>query len=185
MGWYIILATLPAVLIGLFIKDQVEAAFASPVAVAGFLLVTAFILYIAERFGKRTVKLGGMNWRDSLVIGCFQVLSLFPGVSRSGSTITGGMLRGLDRPDAARFSFLMSIPAMLGAGLIATLDLLEMPNFAEQVPGLVAGFLAAAVVGYLSIRWLLSYLTHRSLNVFAVYCVIVAAVVLLVALLRG
>ena len=185
LGWYIILATLPAVLIGLFIKDQVEAAFASPVAVAGFLLVTAFILYIAERFGKRTVKLAGMNWRDSLVIGCFQVLSLFPGVSRSGSTITGGMLRGLDRPDAARFSFLMSIPAMLGAGLIATLDLLEMPNFADQVPGLVAGFLAAAVVGYLSIRWLLGYLTRRSLNVFAVYCVIAAAVVLLVALLRG
>lgn len=185
LGWYIILATLPAVLLGLLVKDKVEQAFDSPNAVALFLLLTALLLYLAEKLGKRTVKLKGMNWLDSLVIGCFQALSLFPGISRSGSTITGGMLRDLDRPSAARFSFLISIPAMLGAGLIATLDLLQMPSFADQLPSLLIGFLAAAIVGYLSIRWLLGYLTHRSLYVFAVYCVVIAAVVLLVGFIRG
>lgn len=185
LGWYILLATLPAVLFGLLFKDMVEAAFNRPIAVAIFLLVTAFLLYLAERLGQRNVKLSGIRWLDSLVVGLFQALALFPGVSRSGATITAGMLRGLDRPSAARFSFLISIPAMLGAGLIATLDLFDMPGFIDQVPGLLAGFLAAALVGYLSIRWLLGYLSHRSLNLFAVYCVIASAVVLVVSAIRG
>jgi len=185
LGWYLIIATLPAVVAGLLVKDQVEQAFDSPTATAIFLLVTAFFLFIAERYGKRTKPLKTIVWLDSLVIGLFQVVSLFPGVSRSGSTITGGMLRSLDRPSAARFSFLMSVPAMLGAGVIAVIDLFDIPNFSTQVPSLVIGFLAAAVVGYLSIRWLLAYLAKRSLIVFAVYCVILSAVVLLMALIRG
>lgn len=185
LGWYIIIATLPAVLIGLFLKDLVEQAFDSPIATAFFLLITALILFIAERYGKRSKSLIGMGWLDGLVIGCFQVLSLFPGISRSGSTITGGMLRDLDRSSAARFSFLMSVPAMFGAGVLAVRDLLENPYFSSQVPGLVVGFLTAAIVGYLSIHWLLGFLTKRSLLVFAVYCVIISILVLFVALMRG
>jgi undecaprenyl-diphosphatase len=185
LGWYIILATLPAVVIGMLLKDLVEQAFDSPVAVAFFLLLTALLLFIAEKLGKRNVKMSGMGWVDSLVVGFFQALALFPGISRSGATITGGMLRGLDRPSAARFSFLISIPALLGAGLIATLDLFDIPDFTAQLPTLIVGFVSAAIVGYLAIRWLLGYLTHRSLYVFAVYCVALAAVVLLVTLLRA
>jgi undecaprenyl-diphosphatase len=185
LGWYLIVATIPAVIAGLLIKEQVEQAFDSPTATAMFLLVTALFLFVAERYGRQTKPLKTISWMDSLVIGIFQAVSLFPGVSRSGATISGGMLRNLDRPSAARFSFLMSVPAMLGAGLLATLDLFDMPNFAAQVPSLLAGFLAALVIGYLSIRWLLGYLTRHSLNVFAVYCVVLSAVVLLVALLRG
>lgn len=185
LGWYLILATLPAVIAGLLIKDLVEQAFDSPTVTALFLLVTALLLFVAERFGRRSKPLEAISWLDSLVIGCFQVLSLFPGISRSGSTITGGMLRNIDRPSAARFSFLISVPAMLGAGLLATLDLFQIPNFASHVPPLLAGFLAAAVVGYLSIRWLLGYLARRSLIVFAIYCIIASAVVLLVAVIRG
>lgn len=185
MGWYLILASIPAVLAGVLIKEQVEQAFDSPTATAGFLLVTALFLFLAERYGRQTKPLKTLSWLDSLVIGLFQAVSLFPGVSRSGSTITGGMLRSLDRPSAARFSFLMSVPVMIGAGTLAVKDLFDIPNFTSYVPTLLVGFIAAAVVGYLSIRWLLAFLVKRSLVVFAVYCVLLSAVVLLVALLRG
>jgi undecaprenyl-diphosphatase len=185
MGWYLIIATIPAVLAGVLIKEQVEQAFDSPTATAGFLLVTALFLFLAERYGRRTKPLKTLSWLDSLVIGLFQAFSLFPGISRSGSTITGGMLRSLDRPSAARFSFLMSVPVMIGAGVLAVKDLFDIPNFMAQVPTLFVGLIAAAVVGYLSIRWLLAFLLKRSLVVFAVYCVLLSAVVLLVALLRG
>ena len=185
LGWYIIIATLPAVVFALTVKDLVEEAFNSPIATALFLLLTALLLVIAEKLGKRTKSLEAMRWLDSLVIGLFQALSLFPGVSRSGSTITGGMVQGLDRPSAARFSFLISIPAMAGAGAVVIKDLLEKPNFSTQIPALAAGFITAAIVGYLSIRWLLGYLTRRSLLIFAIYCVAACAVVLFIALLRG
>ena len=185
LGWYIILATLPAVLGGFLIKDMVEAAFDSPIATALFLLVTAALLVAAERVGRRTSQMQAMNWIDAVIIGVFQLLAVFPGVSRSGSTIAGGMFRNLDRTSAARFSFLMSIPAMLGAGVLASIDLARMPNFASQLPTLAAGFVAAAVVGYLSIRWLLGYLTRRPLYIFAIYCVGLCLVILIFAVVRG
>jgi undecaprenyl-diphosphatase len=109
----------------------------------------------------------------------FQVISLLPGVSRSGSTISGGMIRNLDRPTAARFSFLMSVPIMIGAGTIALVDLIKLPNFTGQIPTLIAGFVTAAVVGYFAIHWLLSYLSKRSLYVFAVYSLAVSATVVI------
>lgn len=185
LGWYLIIATLPAVVFGFLIKKDVEAAFASPAVTAGFLLVTAAMLTLVERLGRRarTYDLTGMNWQDAFWIGVFQALSVFPGISRSGSTITGGMLRRLDRPAAARFSFLMSIPVMLGAGLLAGLDLFRMPNFASLLPAFLPGFLVAGVVGYLSIRWLIDYLTRRPLYGFAAYCAAIGLVTLLFALL--
>jgi undecaprenyl-diphosphatase len=170
MGWYIILATIPATLVGLILKDTVEAAFDSPRASAGFLLLTAALLLVAELAGQRQNKMVDLNWKDALIIGCFQILALFPGVSRSGATITGGMLRSLDRPAAARFSFLMSIPVMLGAGLLATIDLFQIPDLQALLPALSAGFLSSVVVGYLSIHWLLRFLTRRPLYIFSAYC---------------
>ena len=177
LGWYLILATIPAGLFGLTIKDLVEKAFASPLAAAGFLLVTAVLLLGAERFGKRQRSMEEMTWLDALWMGIAQALAIFPGVSRSGATITGGMLRDLKRPDAARFSFLMSIPIMLAAGLLAVKDLLEIPDFASLLPVYIPGFIAAAVTGYLAIRWLLGFLTHRPLYVFSIYCTLLALVV--------
>lgn len=170
LGWYLILATLPAVIVGLLLKDVVETAFDSPRATAYFLLLTAVLLVIAEISGRRQNTMVDLTWKDALVIGLFQVLSLFPGVSRSGSTITGGMLRSLDRPAAARFSFLMSVPVMVGAGMIATLDLFQIPNLNELLPTLSAGFLTSVVVGYLAIHWLLRFLTRRPLYIFSAYC---------------
>jgi len=111
-------------------------------------------------------------------VGLFQVLALFPGVSRSGSTITGGMLRHLDRPTAARFSFLMSVPIMAGAGVVALKDMLSMPAVGEVALPVAVGFLAALVSGYAAIRWLLRYLGSHSLYGFALYCVVVGGLIL-------
>lgn len=179
LGWLLVLATIPAVIAGFFFKNLIEQAFGSPLAAALFLLGTAFLLVLAERVGKRTRQLDTITWVDALVIGCFQVVSLLPGISRSGSTISGGMIRNLDRPTAARFSFLMSVPVMIGAGVLAMVDLIKTPNFSMQIPTLIAGFVVAAIVGYLSIRWLLSYLAKRPLYLFAIYCVVISVVVLI------
>jgi undecaprenyl-diphosphatase len=184
MGWYLILATIPAGLFGVLVKDQVEAAFSSPPLTAVFLFVTASLLIFSERMGKRTRGLDQINWKDALWIGTAQALSVFPGISRSGSTIAGGISRDLERPAAARFAFLMSIPIMLAAGLLAALDLAEVPNLGNFLPLIAAGFITSSVVGYLAIRWLLSYLMRHSLNAFAYYCIAIATLTLIVYALR-
>lgn len=181
LGWLLVLATIPAGLLGLLIKDAVEAAFGSPQMTAVFLLVTAALLLIAEKVGRKNRSLDSLTWKDALWIGVAQAISLFPGISRSGATITGGMTRHLDRPSAARFSFLMMIPVMLAAGLLSILDLFDIPNFSSYLPAIAAGFIAAAVVGYLAIRWLLGFLIRRPLFVFSIYCAVLAGIVLLVS----
>jgi len=170
LGWLLILATLPAVLIGLLIKNLVEAAFQSPLWVSGFLLVTAVFLVIAETVGKRKRSLKKVNWKDALWVGSWQVVSLFPGVSRSGATITGSMTRNLDRPSAARFSFLMSVPVMIGASLVSVLDLVKVQHLSQFLLPLGIGFGLAAVVGFFSIDWLMRLISKHSFMPFAVYC---------------
>ena len=184
LGWYLILATIPAGIFGLLVKSTVEAAFNSVVATALFLFVTAAFLVVAELLGKRVRKIEDMNWLDALIMGLFQAIAIFPGVSRSGSTITGGMLRQLDRRSAARFSFLMSVPVMLAAGGLETIDALKTPELSAALHLVGVGFIAAAIVGFFSIRWLLGYLQKRSFYVFAIYCVVLAAVTLAVTALR-
>jgi undecaprenyl-diphosphatase len=185
LGWILILATIPAVIAGVLFKDHVEQAFASPLATGLFLLGTAILLTLAEWIGKRNRQLESITWIDALIIGLFQAISLLPGISRSGSTIAGGMVRNLDRPAAARFSFLMSVPVMIGAGVLTAVDLVKLPNFSNQIPTLLVGFTTSAIVGYLSIRWLLAYLVKRRLYLFAVYCLAVAIIVLVVWSIRS
>ena len=176
MGWFILLATLPAGVLGLALKDIVERAFASLTATAVALLLTAALLVIAEKIGRRDRSLENVTWKDAIWIGFFQVFAIFPGVSRSGATISGGMTRDLKRPAAARFSFLMSIPIMLAAGLVASIDLINIPNLATLLPIYIPGFISAAVVGYLAIRWLIGYLSKHSLYIFAIYCAFVGLI---------
>lgn len=180
LGWYLILATIPASLAGIFIKDQVEAAFQSPLATSIFLLLTALVLILAERLSRRNRNLDSMNWLDSLIIGLFQVVSLFPGISRSGSTISGGLIRNFDRPAAARFSFLMSVPIMIGATVFSINDLLSTPGLSGLVPVILAGLITAAIVGFLAIRWLLAFLAKHSLGWFAFYCGLLGLIGILV-----
>jgi len=184
MGWYILLGTVPAVIFGFLLKDIFEAAFAAPVAVAATLFGTAAILLIAEHFGRRRRTVEDWGWLDALIVGFWQVLALFPGISRSGATIGGAMLRDFDRPAAARFSFLLSVPALLGAGILAIADLLGTGALRAELPALAVGFTAAAISGYLCIRWLLGYLQGHSLRVFAIYCAVFGLSCLIVALIR-
>jgi undecaprenyl-diphosphatase len=180
MGWYILIATVPALLAGYFLKDAVEALFRLPLLQAAIrLFAAAVLLFLAESLTKKDRRLDSMNWLDALVVGLFQIVSVFPGASRSGSTISGGMFRNFDRPSAARFAFLMSVPVMLAAGAYEMLDVVRMPGLAEFLPALAVGFLAAAVVGWLSVRWLLRYLAGHSLYVFSAYCAVIGVIVLI------
>lgn len=185
MGWYLILASLPAGLVGFLFKGFFEKTFSNPLAGGVFLIGTAGLLLIGEKVGKRNRILEELDGRDALLIGCFQILALFPGISRSGSTITGGMLRNLDRSTAARFSFLMAVPIMLAAGVVAILDLFTLPNLLDILPSFILGFIASAVVGYLSIRWLIGYLTRRSLYLFSIYCTTLACITMIVYLFNN
>lgn len=179
LGWLLILSTFPAGITALLFKDVFERAFNSPTAAAIFLFVTAIFLFSAERSKKGTKPVKSVTWLDSLFIGIFQIFALFPGVSRSGSTISGGMIRGLNRESAARFSFLMSVPILSASGALAVYDLFKLPNLPARLPIFLAGFVTAAIVGYLVIRWLLSYLSKGSLYPFAMYCALFGTFVLI------
>jgi undecaprenyl-diphosphatase len=183
LGWLLILATIPAGLIGLLLEDAVEAAFNNPAQTGYELWITAGLLVIAERVGKRNRKVEQLGWLDSIFIGLAQAISIFPGVSRSGSTITGGMVRNLERPAATRFAFLMSIPIMLAAGLLASLDLAGRSDVASLLPIFLPGFIASGVVSYVSIRWLLRFVAKHSMMVFAIYCFILGSLVILLNLI--
>lgn len=182
---WIVLGTIPAVLAGVALRDAVEAAFGNAVATSAFLLLTAALLLAAERIGKRLHALESLSWKDALWVGLAQALSIFPGISRSGATISAGMLRDLDRPAAARFSFLLSIPVMIGAGSLALTDLAALPSAAAYRPALIVGFLSAAIVGYASIRWMLGFVTRHSLSIFSAYCAFIGLLGLALGLLRG
>ena len=184
LGWFIVLATIPAGLGGLLLKSRVEEAFSNPVMTAILLFVTAVILTLAEVFSRKERNLESVTVLDAVVIGFFQLLAIFPGISRSGATISGGLSCGLKREAAAKFAFLMSIPVMLAAGLLSLLDLVKVPDLGSFLPVLSIGFIAALVVGYLSIRWLLNFVKSRSLIPFAVYCAVVSVLTIFIAYFR-
>lgn len=180
IGLYIILATIPALLVGYFLKDAVETLFRQPMLQASIRLFTAAVLLtLAEWLTKKNRTLESMTWLDALFIGVMQIIAVFPGASRSGTTISGGMFRGFDRPSAARFAFLMSVPVMLAAGGYEMLDVIRMPNLGEFLALLVVGFVTAAIVGWFAIKWLIDYLSKRSLYVFAIYCAIAGSACIL------
>ncbi len=179
LGWLLLLATVPAGAAGLLVKPQVEAAFSSSRATSLLLLVTALLLVFAERASGNGRRAESLGWKDALIIGGFQIMAIFPGVSRSGSTIAGGMAQGLSRAESARFSFLMAIPVMLAAGLLSLLDLKDVAGLDAFLPSLATGFAAAAVSGYLAIRWLVGYLKSHRLYGFAVYVAALSVVSLL------
>jgi undecaprenyl-diphosphatase len=180
LGWLVIVATIPALIAGFLLKDIIESRFSDPFTQGGIrLLVTAGLLTGIEYFDKRSRTLESATWLDALTVGLFQVLALFPGASRSGSTIAGGMARGFDRPSAARFAFLMSAPILLAAGGYESLKVIAMPDMSSLLPFLAVGFVTAGIVGWLSIKWLMAYLGKHSLYIFAAYCAIVGVIVLL------
>ena len=185
LGAWILIGTVPAAVAALALQHRIEALHGRPVLVAAVLLLATPILLLGERFGRKDRTTGALTARDALGVGCAQALALLPGVSRSAATISGGMLAGLDRAAAARFSFLLSIPILAAAGAKKSLDLLHGPDPARHLPVLAAGFLAAAVVGYATIHWLMGFLARRPVTVFAWYRIAAGLLLLGLALYRG
>jgi undecaprenyl-diphosphatase len=185
LAWLIIVGTLPAALMGFFLEDFFESLFSSPGRVATLLLVTGAILALSEWLGKRQRSLGDLGWLDSVLIGLAQGLAIAPGISRSGATIAMGLVRGVKREAAARFSFLLATPIIFGAGLLQLTELFRAGAVGSQMLPLIVGFLAAAISGYVCIRFLLAYLQRGKLYVFAAYCWLAGSMSLIIFLMRG
>jgi undecaprenyl-diphosphatase len=179
--WYIVLATIPAGVLGLKYEHVVEESFRNPLLIALTLLVVSVIMWAADRYSRKAAGIERMTLGHALVIGCAQATALVPGVSRSGSTIIGGLLTGYTREGAARFSFLLSTPVIAGAAVLKLHKLHLAPG--ELAP-FAAGVACSAAVGYVSIKFLLTYLNRHSLNLFVGYRLALAAVVLAIWLAR-
>ncbi|MGF7117380.1 undecaprenyl-diphosphate phosphatase [Methanobacterium oryzae] len=180
LTWFIIIGTIPAGLAGVFFKDFFESLFSDITAVGFFLLITGFLLWGSERVSKRTENkssLKEMTVKNSLLIGIAQACAIAPGISRSGATISTGLFLGLERELAARYSFLLSIPAILGAALVQVKDI--STGLDINTGAFIAGFIAAAISGYLAIKFMLKLIKERDLLPFAYYCWIVGAFVLI------
>lgn len=172
LGWLVVLASVPAAMFGLAFKEQLSAYFSAPIFSCYCLMITGLVLFIAEWITSALKE--SPTKTDALIIGCAQSFALLPGISRSGATIAAGMACGLSRKTAAQFSFLMSIPVMIGASLVAGLDLVkDRQLLADLALPLLLGFSTAAITGYLVIAWFMNFLSNRRLIWFAIYCLIV------------
>ncbi len=177
-AWFVLLASIPAGIVGGLGESKIDDLFHEAknlrtglIVIGIAMLVMATLLLLAERMGRHELDMSGLNLNTALGIGFAQALALIPGVSRSGGTITAGLFFGLKREAAARFSFLLATPVVLGAGLKKLYDLLKTPGGipSGQQLGFVVGFLAAAIVGFLCIHFLLMYLQKRSTAPFIWY----------------
>ncbi|MCU7496850.1 MAG: undecaprenyl-diphosphatase UppP [Ignavibacteria bacterium] len=178
LGWYIIIGTIPVVLIGLGFKDFIEGALTKNLVVISFsLIVLGILLAVAEKVSTFRKDINQVSWLDSLIVGLAQSLALIPGSSRSGTTITAGLFLGFTRETAARFSFLLSIPAVLASGLLEFKESLPYLDKSASV-NLVLGTLAAFIFGYLSIDFLLKFLRKNSTFIFVFYRIILGVVIL-------
>jgi undecaprenyl-diphosphatase len=176
--WYLVIATIPAGIAGWLFEHAAEEQLRSPIIIGLALIIVGLLMWAGERTGRREHDLGHVGLVDSLVVGVAQAFSVIPGVSRSGSTMTAGLFRGMKRETAARFSFLLSTPIIAGAALKKVLELRHSGLPTEMRLPFLVGVVVAAVVGYLVIGVLIRYLERRTFAVFVVYRVMLGVVVL-------
>jgi undecaprenyl-diphosphatase len=186
LGWLLVVATVPAGLAGVLFETQVQNFFVAPANAAFFLILNGFLLFGAERL-RRSAKAHEnitdadsriarhLSFGQSIKIGCLQILALIPGLSRTGSTLTGGFLVGLSREDALRFSFLLATP-IIGAAAILKLPPLLVYGTAGSIEIAVTGALAAAIAAYFSAKFLARYIKTKTLTPFAIYCVAIGVI---------
>ena len=180
MGWYLIAATIPIAILGLAFENQIENAARNLWLVASMLIVFGILLGLADRFGKRSRDVGALSFRDGVLIGFAQSLALIPGVSRSGATITAGLALGLERAAAARFSFLLAIPAVVLSGFFQLYGILSGEEaVGEPLVNVAVATLVAFVTGYAVIAWFLRYLASHSYGIFVGYRILLGAGVLI------
>jgi undecaprenyl-diphosphatase len=192
LAWFLILGCIPGGIIGVLLESKIDSQFHEAanlktglLIIAGVMVLLGLILLLAERFALHQRSLDQLTWKDTLIIGFAQALAVIPGVSRSGSTITAGLVLGLTRDTAARFSFLLGTPIIVGAGAKKVLEIVQTGLTGDQIGLVIAGFVSAAVVGYWCIRLLLAYLRKGKTYVFVGYRWAMAILIVSVVVLRG
>ncbi len=174
--WFIIVGTIPAVIVGFTLEDYIDSAFRNVTAVGMFMMLIGIVFLLGEMANKQ-VKKSELGWKNTFIIGLAQACALIPGISRSGSTIVAGLFQGVDRSQAARFSFLLGIPAILGAGLLTGIKVAQSGTLDVPLYVLFTGFLASFLFGLVSVWGLMKFLKKHTLVVFAVYLIIVGILV--------
>ena len=180
MGWYVIIGTLPIVVLGVAFKEVIRGEVRNLWVIATAMLVFSAVIAAAEYYGRQTRHIEQLTWRDGLLVGLAQCLALVPGVSRSGSTISAGLFLGLDRELSARFGFLLGIPAVLASGLFSLPDAFHpvTEGMSATGPQLLVSVVIAFVVGFAAIAWLLRFVAHHVMYWFVGYRVVLALVVM-------
>lgn len=180
MGWYVIIGTIPIGVLGFVFKDVIRSQARNLWLIATAMLVFSAVIAAAEYFSRQNRHVGQLTWRDGLLVGLAQCLALVPGVSRSGATISAGLMLGLDRPLAARFGFLLAIPAVFASGLFSLPDAFHPVSEGMSATGsqLAVSVLITFVIGYAAIAWLLRFLTHHAMYWFVGYRVVLSLTVL-------
>jgi undecaprenyl-diphosphatase len=181
MGWYVIIGTIPICILGLLFKDEIRTGVRNLWVIATALVVFSAVIALAEWLGRQARHADQLNWRDAVVVGVAQTLALVPGVSRSGATISAGLFLGLDRELAARFGFLLAIPAVLASGLFSLPDAFHpvLEGMSATGPQLLVATVIAFVVGLAAVAWLLRFLVRHSMYWFVGYRVAAGATVLI------
>ncbi|MGR6320377.1 undecaprenyl-diphosphate phosphatase [Micromonospora soli] len=181
MGWYVIIGTIPIGLFGLLFKDQIRTAGRNLWLISFTLIFFAMVLAFAEYWGRQTRTLENFRMRDGVIMGFAQAMALIPGVSRSGGTLTAGLLLNLTRETAARYSFLLAIPAVVISGVFSIPDVFEPSAPGTAAPSgaqMVVATAIAFAIGYAAIAWLLRYVAHHTLYLFVLYRVALGSLVL-------
>jgi undecaprenyl-diphosphatase len=178
MGWYVIIGSLPIVILGILLKDVIESDFRSLWIIGTTLIVLGVILGLADRYGRNDRTISKLSLQHAVALGAAQALALIPGVSRSGATISMGRILGYERAAATRFAFLLAIPAVVGAGIFELQEIPGGDNAYGPLPTLVAT-VVSFVVGYAAIAWLLRYISTKSFLPFVIYRIALGSLTLI------
>lgn len=176
LAWYVILATIPVGIVGVLFEDSVDALFSGALYVpAFFLFVTGTILYLSQRMTSGNINFNTITKKEALFMGLGQACAILPGLSRSGTTIAAGLTIGLDKEFAAKFSFILSIPAILGAFVLQVKDIGSAMD-TNFLP-IILGFVASIIAGYMAIKWMIDLIQNKGLDIFAYYCWLMGLIV--------
>lgn len=182
VAWYLVIATIPAGIAGILIKDIIENTLSKLWIVGCFLILTSGLLYLSTKI-KREKELNNMTWKNALMIGLFQVAGLLPGVSRSGSTLVGGATQKLKQNDAADFAFLLAIPAMLGSAILDIGSIADALQNKDLYIPYIVGFIVTLFFTYFTIKLFFSFIRKRKLSIFSIYCLAMGTLVIILDLL--
>jgi undecaprenyl-diphosphatase len=182
--WFIIIGTIPAIIAGYFLSNYAETVLRAPAIIAVMLVSFGIVLYLADQYGKRFDEIQHLSWAKAIGIGLAQAIAIIPGVSRSGVTISAGLFSGLERRQAAKYSFMLSAPAILGAGIFSAKDLFLRGLIDSGWVAISVGFITSLIAGFLAIRFLLRFLETRGFGIFIWYRFVLAIAIILLAIYR-